>query len=261
MSQNKKLSASRINLFNFCRQKHYYAYELGLERPGESIPQALGTAVHKAIEEFYNGKHQMPHITDTSVPWVAEYNAAVDAFGTFSMLQDASMSIKATEQEFSVPIEDERVSDGWMLRGIIDVVAELDGQLWVGDHKTTRRKWAIEKTSLALQHKIYELAMPELYPENSCAGSFYNFIQLGTSKGIPYASVTRTFLPKNEQGLLTAYEEIISTIKQMEGGEITRNTGDHCQWCEFYQLCQSDYFGGDTQALIDLNYKKKEVRN
>lgn len=256
---NKKLSASRINTLNLCAQKHYYAYTLGLEKPGESNAQAVGTAVHKAIEGFYKGEHQMPHKTDIELggSYSGEYNACVDSFGTFSLLKDQGMSIIATEQEFSVPIEDERISEGWELRGIIDVVAKIDGQLWVGDHKTTRRKWPIEKTSLALQHKIYELAMPELYPNEECAGSFYNFIQLGTSKGVPYANTSRTYLPKNEHGLVTAYEEVISAVMRIERGDRFRYTGDHCQWCEFFQLCQSDYFGGDTQALIDLNYKVK----
>lgn len=256
---NKKLSASRISTLNLCAQKHHYAYTLGLERPGESQAQAVGTAVHKAIEEFYEGKHQMPHTTEAELgAGASEFNACVDAFGTFSLLKDGNMSVLAVEKEFDVPIEDERISDGWQLRGIIDVVAKIDDEIWVGDHKTTRRKWPIEKTSLSLQHKIYELAMQDLYPNDTCAGSFYNFIQLGTSKGIPYANVTRTYLPKNEVGLNTAFEEIISAVQRIESGQVYRHTGDHCQWCDFYQLCQSDYFGGDTQALIDLNYKKKD---
>jgi RecB family exonuclease len=259
MEVNKKLSASRIATLNMCAQKHYYAYTLGLEKPGESQAQAVGTAVHKAIEEFYDGKHLMPHKTELELgEGATEYNAAVDSFGTFSLLKDGNMSILATEKEFSVPIEDERISNGWQLRGIIDVVAKIDDEIWVGDHKTTRRKWGIEKTSLSLQHKIYELAMQDLYPNDVCAGSFYNFIQLGTSKGVPYANTTRTFLPRNEAGLYTAFEEIISAVKRIESGEVYRNTGDHCQWCEYFTLCQSDYFGGDTQAVIDLSYKVKE---
>lgn len=259
MTVNKKLSASRIATLNLCSQKHYYAYTLGLERPGESQAQAVGTAVHKSIEGFYNGEHQMPHKTELELgDGAAEHNAAVDSFGTFSMLRDGNLETLAVEKEFDVPIEDERISEGWVVRGIIDHIAKIDGELWVGDHKTTRRKWGIEKTSLSLQHKIYELAMQDLYPNDNCAGSFYNFIQLGTAKGVPYANTTRLFLPKNEAGLNTAFEEIISAIKRIESGETYRHTGDHCQWCEYFTLCQSDYFGGDTQAVIDLSYRVKE---
>ena len=256
---NKKLSVSRINLLNKCSQAHYYAYTLGLEKPGETNAQALGTAVHKAIEEFYNGVHNMPHM-DTGAAYANEYNACVDAFGTFSLLRDKGLSILATEQEFSVPLEDERISEGWEFRGIIDVVAELDGQLWVGDHKTTRRKWSIEKLSLSLQHKGYELVMPELYPGKNYGGSFYNFIQIGTSKSVPYANVSREWLPRNEAGLATAFEEIISAVQRIEAGEKFRNVGDHCTWCDFKDLCGADYFGADTQALIDLNFRKKDQK-
>lgn len=252
---NKNLSASRINTLNLCAQKHHYAYTLGLEKPGETQAQALGTAVHKSIEGFYNGEHNMPHTEGAAHS--TEHNVAVDAFGTFSMLRDGGVKVIATEQAFDVPIEDERITDGWRLRGIIDVVAKIDDQIWVGDHKTTKRKWPVEKTSLSLQHKLYELVLPDLYPEQEYGGSFYNFIQLGTSKGVPYANVTREYLPRNEAGLATAFEEVVSAIKRIESGETYRYTGDHCAWCEFKDLCASDYFGGDTQALIDLNFKKK----
>jgi len=257
---NKALSASRIATLNLCAQKHYYGYVLGLEKPGESVPQALGTAVHKAIEEYYNGKHQMPHMSALEQQWAPEYNACVDAFGIFSALQDVGHNIIATEQEFEVPIEDERIPDGYTLKGIIDVVDEFDGGLWVGDHKTTRRKWPLEKTALALQHKIYELALPDIFNGREAAGSYYNFIQLGTSKGTPYANVNRVYLPRNDAGLATAFDEIISAVQRIERGDRYRHTGDHCQWCEFFTLCQSDYFGGDTQSAIDLNYSKKADR-
>lgn len=258
MELNKNLSASRINVLNMCSQKHHYGYNLMLEKPGDSIPAALGTAVHKAIEEFYNGSSNMPHIHNES--WASEYNACVDAYGLFSKLQDGGLKIIATEQEFELPVEDERISEGWVIRGIIDVVAEIDGKIWVGDHKTTRRKWPIEKTQLALQHKIYELALPELYPNQEYGGSFYNFIQMGTTKGVPYANVTRQYLSQNEYGLSTAFEEIISAIQRIENAPLYRNVGDHCAWCDFKDLCGSDYFGGDTQALIDLNYTVRKKK-
>lgn len=253
---NKNLSASRINTLNLCAQKHHYAYTLGLEKPGETQAQALGTAVHKSIEGFYNGEHNMPHTEGAA--YSPEHNVAVDAFGTFSMLRDGGVKVIATEQAFDVPVEDERITDGWRLRGIIDVVAKIDGQIYVMDHKTTKRKWPIEKTSLSLQPRLYELAVQELYPDQSYGGSAYNFIQLGTSKGVPYANVTREFLPRNEAALATAFEEVISAIQRIENGIVYRNVTDACSWCEYKDLCASDMYGGDTDALIQLNYKKKE---
>lgn len=256
MELYKSVSPSRISVLNTCARKHFYGYVLDLSKPGETAAQSMGTAVHSAIEDFYKGG-SMPHMDLGAAEWAPKYNACVDAFGTFSMLQDHSLQILATEQTFQIPIEDERISEGWALKGIIDVVARVDGKIWVGDHKTTGRKWPIEKVSLSLQHKIYELVIPELYGEE-CAGSFYNFIQHGESKGVPYANVTRTWLPRNENGLATAWEEVISAIIRIENGTDYRNVGDHCRWCDFYTLCQSDYFGGDTQAAIELNYVKKD---
>lgn len=253
---NKSVSPSRISTLNSCPQKHYYGYTLGLEKPGSTWQQDLGTAVHRGIEDFYNGK-AVPRMELLAQPWAPAYNACIDAFGTFSLLSDRNHQIIATEQSFEVPIEDDRIGEGWTLKGIIDVVDRIDGQIWVGDHKTSSRVWPIQRTSLSLQHKIYELAVPELFGEDA-AGSYYNFITYGTRAGKAYANVERTVLPRNEQGLATAFEEVISAIQRIEGGQVYRNTGEHCKWCDFYVLCQSDYFGGDTQSAIELNYQPKQ---
>lgn len=256
MELNKNVSPSRISVLNECAQKHYYSYGLGLEKPGESWQQAMGTAVHKAIEDMYGGK-PTPRMATLEQSWAERYNACLDSFGTFSLLQDNGMEVIATEKMFEVPIEDERIGEGWKVRGIIDVVANIDGQLWVGDHKTTGRKWPIEKTSLALQHKLYEIVVPELFPGQEYGGSFYNFIVHGERAGKAYANTDRVMLPRNEFGLNTAWEEMIGAIQRIESGQKYRNTGEHCKWCDFYTLCQSDYFGGDTQSAIEQNYQKK----
>ncbi len=258
--ENKSVSPSRISMLNHCSQKHYYAYGLGLERPGETWQQALGTAVHRAIEDMY-AKKPVPRMDSLAETWADKYNACVDSFGTFSLLQDSGVQIIATEKEFEIPVEDERIGEGWTVKGIIDVVCVINGQLWVADHKTTGRKWPIEKTSLALQHKLYELAVTEMYPGYEYGGSFYNFIQYGERAGKAYANTERVFLPRNDAGLNTAWEEMISAIQRIESGQKFRNTGEHCKWCDFYILCQSDYFGGDTEAAIELNYQKKKPKD
>ena len=56
------LTNSRIRCFQTCRRKHYYEYELGIERQDEEEREALffGTALHLALEAWW--KAQIPEI-------------------------------------------------------------------------------------------------------------------------------------------------------------------------------------------------------
>lgn len=49
------LSASRMTAFLACPRKHYYQYELGLEREESAPALRFGTAFHKALEARANG--------------------------------------------------------------------------------------------------------------------------------------------------------------------------------------------------------------
>lgn len=252
------ISPSRIATLNHCARQHHYKYTLGLKKKGpETVPQSRGKAIHTAIENMYEG-NPVPRMQQEEQTWSGDYNAAVDAYGLFSMLNDRALKTVATELKFDVPLEE---FPGWTLRGIIDHVAEIDGELWVGDHKSLSRKWPIEQTGLNLQHKIYEMVVPDLFEGRKAAGSFYNFIQLGTRAGVPYANVNRVMLPSSEQGLVTAYEEIESAINRIEAGDKHRNVGGHCGWCDFFSICNTDYFNPkDSEYIKQEYYEPKDAQ-
>ncbi len=50
------LTHSRMRCFQTCRRKHYYRYELGIERAGEDEAEALyfGNMIHTALEAWWN---------------------------------------------------------------------------------------------------------------------------------------------------------------------------------------------------------------
>ena len=54
------LSNSRIKTWNSCHRKHYYRYELGIERRDEERSEALffGSAFHKALEAWLNARKE-----------------------------------------------------------------------------------------------------------------------------------------------------------------------------------------------------------
>ena len=50
------LSASRMAAFLACPRKHYYQYELGLEREESAPALRFGSAMHRALEARANGE-------------------------------------------------------------------------------------------------------------------------------------------------------------------------------------------------------------
>jgi hypothetical protein len=58
------LTVSRIKSFQSCRRKHYYEYELGIERVDAKERETLqfGIAWHIALEEWFNTKKEEQHV-------------------------------------------------------------------------------------------------------------------------------------------------------------------------------------------------------
>ena len=57
------LTHSRVRCFQTCRRKHYYRYELGIERAGEEEIEALyfGSMIHTALEAWWNFHKEAQH--------------------------------------------------------------------------------------------------------------------------------------------------------------------------------------------------------
>ena len=57
------LTHSRMRCFQTCRRKHYYRYELGIERAGEDESEALyfGSMIHTALEVWWNFHKEAQH--------------------------------------------------------------------------------------------------------------------------------------------------------------------------------------------------------
>jgi len=64
----------------------------------------------------------------------------------------------------------------------------------------------------------------------------------------------RRLLPVNEtviRTLLTESNELINhSLLLPEERTPIRNTGMHCDWCQFQSLCVADYYGNDTSELV-----------
>lgn len=148
---NLLLTHSRMKAFRSCPRKHYYAYGLGRRPIRESNALTQGTAVHRALETYWDARMD-------NVPPEARAQLAMDAIGDVgSEFDSARLSamveaycvawdtravakVLAVELPFKTPLSGPggRVHGLWKLAGKIDAVVRLqDGRIAIVEHKTT----------------------------------------------------------------------------------------------------------------------------
>lgn len=135
-----RLTHSAISMFRQCprRYQHRYIDQIVPEHWRESPALTFGSAVHNALEAWYKGEP------------LADDKRAVDP--DVALLVDAAMGAYqerypfetwkpvAVEHQFDVPILDPdtgKASATHRLSGKVDLIVEIDGELWVVEHKTS----------------------------------------------------------------------------------------------------------------------------
>lgn len=84
--------------------------------------------------------------------------------------------------------------------------------------------------------------------EEKLAGKEHDFFQ-------------RSYLPVNAVILDTLLDEARTTareIKRKGGVDTTRTTDRHCDWCDYYNLCQAELRGHDADFIRKHDYEEKK---
>ena len=147
----KHVSATQVKMFDRCNRKWWWAYVQKLRTP-PSPAMALGTKVHKEIEDYLEGKGSPPEdsIAKSAIPLLDE---ALSKFEEDILI----------EQPIEIPVED----TGILFVGRADIV-DLGGDIpKVIDIKTTSNivKWGAKphKLSQDVQMNVYAYAVISSY--------------------------------------------------------------------------------------------------
>jgi hypothetical protein len=71
----------------------------------------------------------------------------------------------------------------------------------------------------------------------------------------------RTFTPVNREVVDAVFHDYVDTVHEivdLHGKSKTRFMGQHCDYCQFNQLCRAELTGGDVDFLIEREYKRDE---
>lgn len=143
------LTASRMKSFRSCARQHYYAFVLGRRPINESPALAFGTAVHAALEAWWDVSCQrgggaleaaLSALPADMDPF-ARARAEAMLVGYDVAWRDRGFEALAIEKQFTIPLLNPDTgarSRTWELAGKVDVIARgPDGRLWVIEHKTS----------------------------------------------------------------------------------------------------------------------------
>ena len=143
--EKETLSASRMAAFLACPRKHYYQYELGLEREDAAPALRFGSAMHAALEARANGAGILDAYEaakagrqlDDPIELAKLYGLLSGYYAVYGDADSEQETIATMHPEcqWTLPIPTSRT---FQHVGIIDGLAVLkDGRTAIVEHKTT----------------------------------------------------------------------------------------------------------------------------
>lgn len=201
-----KVSYSRIKAAFGCPRAYNYAYVAGLHQPEQSNSLLRGKAVHQALSKALACKMSGMDFRQSVDVAMKETGSMFDAIGGKNGPEEAintcesvlyrvlPYDITSTEEGISVFTNIEEVDCHiWI---IPDAIIELDGQIWIGEVKTTKR----------MDSRIQQLYYHEPQPW------FYAHVW-ELANGVPHGTVAGTilFVGTNKE---CAVEKIPTSVQQ-----------------------------------------------
>jgi CRISPR/Cas system-associated exonuclease Cas4 (RecB family) len=291
------VSHSEVDSYLLCRRKHYYGYGLSLERVATSQSLATGTAGHAILETFYkyileNGdtpeeqavafdqgvvlaEHKYHEIVEDGYEEASNratlhdilFNDEWGYFANEFMVRNG-WTVLAIEQEFNLVYDDETEASYPL---VIDmIVRDPNGQMVVIDHKFVYDFYTPGQTDLQPQIPKYIGALRAMNYE--IAYGAYNMVRTRKLKTPDAASMNYFMIlkPNTDRVLNTFMEQLgvaaeIQQLKQLSLEEQSKRayrTANKmvCQSCSFRDICSTELMGGNTQLMLQTEYKVRERR-
>ncbi len=242
------LTQDSINSYLTCPLQYKYNYHLNM--PKSATPaMSFGTAIHKAIEFFYNSVKDSGDFTYED--FIAVYTENFSDIGFensahkkeffqngLQMLRnfyDSQKDIKYTdlfvEEKFSMVLE------GAVITGRFDLITVQNKVTSILDFKTSHdidEKKAKERVKKSIQLRIYALAYKKRFQKDADEMGLY-FVESGILENIK---------PNDNTYLLA--EKDITKVKEGILAEVFTPKPDKfsCENCPFNQICPASVSGG-----------------
>ncbi|KKN66964.1 hypothetical protein LCGC14_0466440 [marine sediment metagenome] len=261
----RKLSHSSMSCWRRCKYKYFLKYIENYVLPS-SMGQIRGSIGHSALAVWYKtgDKDEALHAAnDKLFEYEMELNRGLDdvwELMKFILNRYFEWSIENDKFELiEAELKFEFKIDKHVFLGYIDGVVEIDGIIWLLEHKFLKQV-SMKHVSIDPQISMYMLAMRKL--EFNPRGTFFNVIRM-TKGGIAKTEpVVRVKAFRNQEGLVAIERELVNQANEMtkfhrDGGEMYRNSTRDCTWdCNFYPVCLSINDSGEAKSVLKTFEKR-----
>lgn len=294
-----RISYSQAGVWQSCQMKWYFGYYEGWTPRKEKAYFAAGKFSHEILAIFYQIRQQGGSIEEaTKMAMDYAYEVTVDPEDiegfdvTFYvriirvMLRymqaaenlDKGRIIIGVEQEGFLPLTTLQGRD-ILLHFIVDLIYSHEGYIFVEDHKTMNGKywWSPTKLRMNAQLGTYSAAVAQMGIELPSGRTVFDVDglsvnQINTHDYKNWETITdddlfrRVETRRNkaeERYMLAHFGNIVDEIQDKIDGEkpITRNLGDHCDRCDFKDVCLLSMKGHDVRDLLEVGFKRKEDKD
>ena len=245
----------------------------------------LGTYVHKLLEIGYLHL-QFGFSTKETVEIVRDY--ASTRIGATLTTEDLGVLVKALRLVMAYFEKMQKVFDEharikqveyhfklqlhtpqgriFFLQGYVDLVLEIEGKIWIVDHKTTAGKfWSPLQLQMDGQLSTYSASMANVF------GVAVNFLNTYDYKDFHAQPVTKLFkrvisyrTPKEKESILQNFGVIVDEIlDRKERDAFPYSLTSNCPRCPYAELCLMEMKGFDDDSirlLTEESFTKKQRR-
>lgn len=276
---------STLRTLSTCKLQHHWSRSY---RPlTVSEPLTFGTAIHKALEHFYESGKSGATEPGNPVKFFKEYAQEnllqIEGFDKLyqlgvDMLQNyldeysidlvdyTTLATEVTSQaEVPVPHDEKEIPENFIIEAILDtLVRDRRGHIWVMEHKTFSRFHA---SQLALDHQfVLEAFVARNWLKvNKVPGKVEGVIYNGLRKKAkaPPPLFERHRLYVTDHQMLVALHRVYWQLKQLNSPMYKvypEPSTMNCSYCNFKRPCEEYNSGGDYQFLLKNLYEKRETK-
>lgn len=231
------LSYSRVNRYLLCPEQYRLYYVEGLRPEVESASLHFGQLIHQALAAYFQSQQDPMEIFRERWQEVKEKELRYSHRESWQTLNDRGQlllkkfvdeevprlkNVTASEKPFKLNVSNLDVP----FVGIIDLVAEVDGESTVIDFKTAGASYQEHEVQLSDQLSSYQLAEPSAQQLALC-------VLVKTKESRIEWYTTRRSAEQLQEFLQKA--EIVG--QQIQDRLFYKRPGKWCAWCDYQSTC------------------------
>ena len=277
MPEPRRISNSEVGTWLLCRRKYYYTFDLNIVPKQRSSALSRGILGHEVLQVYYDALREgKPHalaktearallmraMDSYNLELVTDLDLILGRYWNhYAEIDLQEYEILEVENNYDLPLVDDF---DYTFRFDLYLKHKLTGKRILMDHKFIWDFWNADKIALSPQFPKYVGAMRgnDLAVDECILNQIrYRPIKEPTpdqlfrrSKVIPSNAKIRNALKEQMVSSREIAAHRFMPVELRSDHAVGVRNPLVCNYCEFAQLCASEYDGGDVQYMIQNDY-------